>query len=153
GTLKGIVVAIVVSLVAMAYQAATPHVHVMARKRGTSFFRPMSAEHPDDETYSGLLMVRPEGRVFFANAERLGAQILQQVARESPRVVALDMSRVFDLEYTALKMLVNAEQRLREGGIELWLVGLNPGVLAMVNRTPLAATLGRERMHFNLDTA
>jgi high affinity sulfate transporter 1 len=153
GTLKGIVVAIVVSLVAMAYQAATPHVHVMARKRGTSFFRPVSDEHSDDETYPGLLMVRPEGRVFFANAERLGAQILQQVARESPRVVALDLSRVFDLEYTALKMLVNAEQRLREGGTELWLVGLNPGVLAMVNRTPLAATLGRERMHFNLDTA
>src|SRR5262249_48262933 len=35
GTLKGIVVAIVVSLVALAQQVANPPVHVMGRKRGT----------------------------------------------------------------------------------------------------------------------
>jgi hypothetical protein len=32
-------------------------------------------------------------------------------------------------------------------------VGLNPGVLTMVQRSPLGETLGRERMFFNLDRA
>ena len=95
-------------------------------------------------------MLRPEGRVFFVNAERLGDQIRDLVDETNPRVVALDLSRVHDIEYTALKMLVDGEQRMRERGVEVWLVGLNPEVLAMVRRSPLAATLGPERMHFNL---
>ena len=71
GTLKGILVAIVVSLVALAYQVANPPVHVLGRKPGTNVFRPRSTEHPEDETFPGLLLLRLEGRVFFANAERI----------------------------------------------------------------------------------
>ena len=46
GTLKGIVVAIILSLVALAYQVADPPVHVLGRKPGTNVFRPRSPEHP-----------------------------------------------------------------------------------------------------------
>jgi anti-anti-sigma regulatory factor len=67
--------------------------------------------------------------------------------------LALDLSGVFDLEYTALKMVTEGEKRQRERGVSLWLVGLNPDVLAMVQRSPLGETLGRERMHFNLEVA
>ena len=73
--------------------------------------------------------------------------------RRSPSVVVLDLRAVFDLEYTALKMLTEAEERQRERGVELWLVGLNPEVLSVVQRSPLGERLGRERMHFNLETA
>src|SRR5262249_43789514 len=82
GTLKGIVVAIILSLIALAHQVADPPVHVLARKRGTNVFRPQSAEHPDDETFPGLLLLRPEGRVFFANAERIQQKMLAHMARE-----------------------------------------------------------------------
>ncbi len=47
GTLQGILVAIVVSLVALAYQVADPPLHVMARKPGTNVFRPRSKEHAE----------------------------------------------------------------------------------------------------------
>jgi len=67
--------------------------------------------------------------------------------------VAVDLSGVFDLEYTALKMMIEGEKRERERGVLLWLVGLNPEVLAMVQRSSLAETLGRERMHFTLEVA
>ena len=152
GTLKGILVAIAVSMATLAFQAAKPQLYVLGRKRGTDVFRPLSGEH-DDETFPGLLMLRPEGRVFFVNAERLGDRIRDLVDQMHPRVIALDLSRVHDLEYTALKMLIDGEQRMRDSGVDVWLVGLNPEVLEMVRRSPLAATLGRERMHFNLATA
>src|SRR5262245_47149344 len=60
---------------------------------------------------------------------------------------------VFDLEYTALKMLTEAERKQRERGVLLWLVGLTPAVLAMAQHSPLGAALGRERMFFNLEQA
>ena len=68
GTLQGIVVAIVLSLIGLASQAANPKVYVIGRKRGADVLRPLSPEHPDDETFEGLLILRPEGRLFFANA-------------------------------------------------------------------------------------
>ena len=71
GTLKGIIIAIIVSMVALAYQAADPPVYVLGRKPGTNVFRPRSPENPGDETYSGLLLLRLEGRIFFVNAERM----------------------------------------------------------------------------------
>jgi sulfate permease, SulP family len=153
GTLKGILVAIILSLGALAHQMANPPVYLLGRKPGTNVFRPRSKEHPEDETVPGLLLVRPEGRIFFANAERIGQKIRALAAESQPKVVAIDLSAVFDLEYTALKMLTEGEKRQREQGIDLWLVGLTPAVLAMVLRAPLGRTLGRERMLFNLETA
>jgi MFS superfamily sulfate permease-like transporter len=42
GTMKGIVVAIIVSLVTLAHQVADPPVYVLRRKPGTNVFRPQS---------------------------------------------------------------------------------------------------------------
>ena len=75
------------------------------------------------------------------------------VADAKPRVVTFDLSRVPDLEYTALKMLTKAERRQRDRGVMVWLVGLNPEVLATVRRSSLGKILGRERMIFNLELA
>src|SRR5512139_1087302 len=116
GTLKGIVVAIIVSMIGLASQTAHPRVSVIGRKRGADVLRPLSAEHPDDETFEGLLILRPEGRLFFVNAQYVSDRIRALAAQYQPRVLALDMSRVPDLEYSALQMLMEREQRLTEGG-------------------------------------
>jgi sulfate permease, SulP family len=94
-----------------------------------------------------------EGRIFFLNARRIGEKIEPLVEETKPKVVAIDLSGVFDLEYTALKALIEAEKRLRESGVSLWLVDLTPPVLECVQRSSLGKTLGRERMHFDLEIA
>ena len=153
GTLKGIVVAIIVSMIGLASQSAYPRVYVIGRKRGEDVLRPLSPEHGDDETFEGLLILRPEGRLFFVNAQEVGRQIQALVAKYQPRVLLLDMSRVSDIEYSALQMLIEGERRMTEGGVEVWLAGLNPGVLATVRNTGLDKRLGRERMLFNARAA
>jgi sulfate permease, SulP family len=153
GTLKGIIVAVIVSLLALAQQASNPPLHVLRRKRGTQIFRPRSTQHADDESWPGLLVLRPEGRIFFANAERLGEKMRNEIQEAKPKVVILDCRAVIDIEYTALKMLELAEGNLRREGIVLWLTALNPSVLSVVRRSTLGTTLGRERMFFKLQTA
>jgi high affinity sulfate transporter 1 len=153
GTLQGIVVAVVLSLIGLFRQSARPQVYAIGRKRGADVLRPLSPEHPDDETFEGLLIARPEGRIFFVNAQSVADQLQELVAQHRPRVVALDMSRVPDIEYSALQMLIEGERRAPARGQELWLVGLNPGVLEVVRRSGLAERLGRERMLFNARAA
>jgi len=153
GTLKGIVVAIVVSMIGLTSQAANPRVSMIGRKRGADVLRPLSPEHPDDETFEGMLIVRPEGRLFFVNAQNVTEQIDAFVTKYQPRVLTLDMSRVPDVEYSALQALMSGEKRLTERGTSLWLVGLNPGVLEVVRRAGFDERLGHERMLFNARAA
>ncbi|MEM5341400.1 SulP family inorganic anion transporter [Paraburkholderia azotifigens] len=153
GTLNGILVAILVSLVALAYQVSDPPVYELRRMRGTNVFRPVSDQYPDDEEFPGLLLLRPEGRIFFVNASNIGHKIVPLIERTHPTVVALDMRAVFDLEYTALTMLTEAEKKYRDRGVSLWLVGLSPEVAAIVDNAPLGKTLGHERIFLNLEQA
>jgi sulfate permease, SulP family len=153
GTLKGIVVAIVVSMIGLAGQTASPRVSVIGRKRGADVLRPLSPEYPDDETFPGLLIVRPEGRLFFVNAPNVGEQINALVRRHQPRVLALDLSRVPDIEYSALQALMEGEKRLTEHGVDVWLAALNPGVLETVRNAGFDQRLGRERLLFNARAA
>ncbi len=153
GTLQGIPVAIIVSMVALAYQAANPPVYVLGRKPGTNVFRPRSPEHLDEESFPGLLMLRLEGRLFFLNAERVADRIHLLRADARPRVLLLDLSGVLDIECSALKMLAEADKRLREAGVTLWLAALAPEVYAVIERSPLGEALGRDRLFFNLELA
>ena len=153
GTLKGIIVAIIVSLVTLAYQVADPPVYVLRRKPGTNVFRPQSPEHPDDESFPGLLLLRPEGPIFFANAAQIAHKIEPLVRETQPKIVVVDASGVLDMEYTAVKMFAQLAKRQSQHGVQLWLIGMTPRVLAIVQRSPLGQLLGREGMHFNLEIA
>ena len=149
GTLKGIVVAIIVSMVGLASQTAHPRVSVIGRKRGADVLRPLSPEHPDDETFEGLLILRPEGRLFFVNAQNVADQIVALIAQHQPRVLVLDMSRVPDMEYSALQALMEGEKRATERGVVVWLAG--PQSQRTRERAACRArpAAGRERMLFN----
>ena len=149
GTLKGIVVAIIVSLIGLASQTAHPRVYVIGRKRGADVLRPLSPEHPDDETFEGLLILRPEGRLFFVNAQYVADQVRALVAQYKPRVMVVDMSRVPDIEFSALQMLIEGEKRWADRGLVCWVAGMNPGVLEVVRASGFDQALGRERLLFN----
>jgi SOS response regulatory protein OraA/RecX len=75
GTLKGVLVAVVISLVALMIYGLRSPVHVLGRKPGTNVFRPRSAEHPEDEAFPGLLLLGPEGLIYFGNVPRIAEQI------------------------------------------------------------------------------
>jgi high affinity sulfate transporter 1 len=153
GTLQGILVAVIASLVALAQQTYSPPVYVIGRKRGTEVFRPRSADHPDDDSWPGLLILRVEGRAFFLNAQQIGDKITQAIESSKPDVLLLDGSALIDIEYTALKMLSDAEAKLQQQGITLWLAALNPEALKMIQHSSLGEALGRPRMFFNLPSA
>jgi MFS superfamily sulfate permease-like transporter len=153
GTLQGIMIAILTSLVALFVRASSPRISILGRKPGTDVFRPQTPEHPEDESFPGLLLLRPEDRIFFANVQRVREQILGWMVERKPRVLALDLSGVPDVEYSALKALEEAHRRAAERQIQLWLVGLNPEVLDLVRRIGLADRLGREGMFFNCQAA
>ncbi len=153
GTLQGILIAVSISLLVLLYQANHPPVYALGRKPGTNIFRPLSDKYPEDETFPGLLIVRTEGRMTFASAPRIGGRFWELIHETSPRVLVVDFGAIPDIEYTALKMLIGAEEKLRDGGTTLWLAALNPEPLKVIERSPLGQILGHDRMFYNLEQA
>jgi len=153
GTLDGILVAVVISVLMLFYKANRRPVYEVGRRLGTDAFEPVAAGDARIATVPGLLMLRVEGRLHFANARRIGDKIWPLINEAKPRIVVIDMSAVLDLEYTALKALTEAEQKLRSLDMTLWLVAMNPQVHAAIKRSPLGKTLGTERMYFTLGDA
>jgi len=153
GTLRGILVAVLLSLLALAFHASRRPVLVLGRKPGTAVFRPRTQQHPEDETFPGLLLLKTEGMLHFANAQRIADLMWPLINEYKPRVLVLDCSAIPDFEYTALKRLTEAEKKLQQVGISLWLAGLNPEPLLLIQKSALGQTLGRTRMFFDLDHA
>jgi MFS superfamily sulfate permease-like transporter len=153
GTLHGILAAIVLSMAGLIRLGSVPRVEALGRKPGTHVFRPRSPEHPGDETFPGLLIARPMGRLYFGNVANVAQKVRDLAKGDIPRVLLLDFSAVPGLEYTALKVLGETQERLRESGTELWLAALNTEALELIRLTPLAARLGHERMFFTVEDA
>jgi len=152
GTLEGILLAVIISILALLYNAGHPPMYVVGRKPGTDVFRPVQ-DHPGDETFPGLLMLRTEGMMFFASAPRALGQMTELIREHQPQVVVLDCSAVPNFEYTALKEFSEYEDKLRTSGIQMWLAALNTEAFQVIERAPLGKTLGHERMFFNLEQA
>ncbi len=182
GTLEGILGAVLVSLLALVHQANHPKVYAIGRISGTDIFQALVPEHappagispplhtvgPDgqletdpcieagrgaDEVFPGLLIVRVEGRIYFANAQVVADKISHLIREHDPKVVLFDMGAVPDVEYTAIKTLTDGAERLRLRGIDLWLSGLNPDVFDTMRRTSLFRQLGRKRIFLNRQEA
>ena len=71
------------------------------------------------------------------------------MAQYPPRVLVLDLSRVPDIEYSALQALMEGEKRATDRGAVVWLAGPNLSVLEMVRHAGLDQRLGPERMLFD----
>jgi high affinity sulfate transporter 1 len=153
GTLKGILVAVILSLLSLLYQSSNPPVYAVRRRPGSTDFEPAGDAPLTDPALPGLLIVRAEGRVFFGNAQKIGDKLNALIEVAAPQVLILDCRAILDFEYTALKALVEWELAMRQQGVEVWLAALNPESLAQVRRTTLAETLGERRLFPSLHSA
>lgn len=149
GTLEGILFAVVISILTLFYQANHPPVYAVAYNRDKQIFRRVG-ENDRDQTFPGLLILRTEGRLTFANAAAARDKMQVLIEQTQPRVLVLECSAIPDIEYTALMMLTEADENLRKRGITLWLAAVNPDLLKTLQQTSLGAALGRARMFFNL---
>ena len=152
GPLRGLLIAVAISVLSLMVQSARPLVYALSYNREREIFR-RAGECPEDELIPGLLILRVEGRLMFINASNVSEKIQALVEECDPRVIILDCSAIFDIEYTALVRLTEAEHQLRERGVMLWLSGVNPGVETIVRRSPLLAALGESRVFHDLHDA
>jgi len=124
GILNGLLVAIAFSLIMLLRQLATARLSVLGRLSDGHDFVDI-AKHPDAAELPGLLIVRPEEPLFFANAEAVLAQVRHRAQEHiGLRQVILSLEESPDLDGTVLESLADLVTWLDAHGIELRLARL-----------------------------
>lgn len=119
GILNGLLFAIAFSLVMLLRQLATPRLGILGRLADGHDFVD-TAQHPEALQVPGMLIVRPEEPLFFANAEAMLAQARERVkASQGLRRVVLSLEESPDLDGTSLESLADFATWLASRGIEL----------------------------------
>jgi MFS superfamily sulfate permease-like transporter len=108
GALKGICFAVVVSLVILVYRVAEPPVHILGRVGEKD--RWFSTSRTEARTVPGMLVVRVDGPLFYANAESIEETMSQMELDEGDRgnpirAVVFSASAVTFLDSTGLQVL------------------------------------------------
>jgi high affinity sulfate transporter 1 len=137
--LTGLIMAIGVSFLLLLARVSRPYWSVLGRTgdEESDDFAFQSVEmHPDAETFPGLLIIRFDAELFFANAT-VFADHVHAAIRESdpkPRVVLIDAEAISDIDATALSVVGDLRTELASEGIELWIARLKTRVSEMHER-------------------
>jgi SulP family sulfate permease len=136
GVEEGIVIGVVLSLAVVVWRSSRPHMAVVGRVPGTEHFR--NIDRHDVELAHGLIALRIDESMYFANAQVLEDKIESLVAASSDtRAVLLIMSAVNQLDSTALTMLDELEKNLQAKNISLQFAEIKGPVLDRLLNTDL----------------
>lgn len=141
--LPGLFIGIGVSLLLLLYRASHPHLAELGRVPGTEDQYTDRDRHPDNEALPGLLLLRVEGALFFANADAVRRSIQARVAAPGLRGVILDAESVSSIDVTAVRMLGELTDQLETGGVRLVIAGDLGQVRDVLRRQAVVGGLDR----------
>ena len=120
GVLEGIVVAIALSLAAFVHHASRPYRTELGLIPGVRGYHDL-ARHPEAHRIPGVVIVRFDAPVFFANGTLFADHVRAVVARAGARVgtVVLAAEPITDVDSTGLDSLVELDDGLRAQGVRL----------------------------------
>jgi sulfate permease, SulP family len=154
GILKGLVIAVGVTLIAVMTKLSTPQESVLGKIPGTDNFGDVRW-YPEAETIEGLLIVRPNAILFFANANRVLNHIrtLMKGAVSPVRGVILDLEASPEVDITSVQMLEQLNSELKAAGTRLYLAKVPNRVLELFDRSGFLAKLQDDQICEHVRTA
>jgi high affinity sulfate transporter 1 len=133
--LQGLLIAVILSLFALVWHASKPKLAVLGRVPNSIDFSNVR-HHPENITVPGLLMVRPENGVFFANAAGIRDDIVHEVEASAVLVkqVLIDLASTSDLDAPSADMLIELHKELRERDVRLILTRMITAARVVLER-------------------
>ena len=148
GPLYGLLIAIGQALLGLVYRFSRIDVDVMGRVTGEKAAWGSIRNHPERRTYDGIVVVRLDAPLFWANASHACDWILRRVQEggNDVRAVLLDLEATSQLDTTSIDALELLFQRLHDRGIDLYLVRVFYHARQKLARAGFIDRLGEERM-------
>jgi SulP family sulfate permease len=154
GVMPGLLLGIVASILLFITLNTRPYTAILGRLPNTNIFR--NVEHfPEAETIPGLVILRIDASLYFANVVFLKARI-REICRSHAadlRALILDASAVNDLDSSADTALHQLSDEFKKKGIAFYIAGVKAPVRKVMQRSGLYSTLGGDHFFFTIDAA
>ncbi|MBT8363072.1 MAG: sulfate permease [Deltaproteobacteria bacterium] len=154
GTLQGVLIGLLLSLLVLIARSARPHIPVLGRSPGTDVFHSLD-QYPDSETYPGLVIIRFDGPLYFATANALRDKVRAVVTDVAPSVtmVLIDMESVNYLDLEGSDMLKEIAENMKGAGVKIHLARVKHEVMEMLEKDGVDQIIGHDHIHSKVGAA
>ncbi len=153
--LQGMIIGLLASLLLVVYKSSRPHLSSLGRIPGVPGAYSGLSRHPENTPVPGVLILRLDAPMYYANAltvrERFKALVAE--AQPPPRAVVLDSAGQDELDITSAEVLKGLLVELKEKGIEIYVAELHAPVREFSQKTGLLEMIGEDHIFPTVETA
>jgi MFS superfamily sulfate permease-like transporter len=148
GIIAGILIGVVLSLLLLIARSSQTSVRPLGREPATGVFHALS-DQDDLQTTPGIVVVRIDGPLFFADADRFRARVRELTHGDGvpTTAVVVDAESIFLTDTDGADILTQLAGELRADGISLILAHAHPTSLALWERAGVVKALGAGNVH------
>jgi len=154
GILNGLLVAIAFSMIMLLRQLATPRLSELGQLGDSHDFVDIERQHPNVHALAGVLILRPEEPLFFANAETVFAHARHRIEerRDLHRVI-LSLEATPDFDSTVLEALADFAAWVAARGLVLCIARLKDDARELLLRAGLPQLPERALVYWSVADA
>ena len=150
GVLAGVMIGIGLSLLWLISVATRPPMPLLGREPGTQVFRELD-EHPADEQFPGVVVLRLDGGLFFATSDALEDRV-REVALSTPGItgIVLDCEGIDFIDSQGSAKMGEILELTKQAGVTLRLARVKPAVQELLRRDGFLDRIGEDKIHGNV---
>jgi high affinity sulfate transporter 1 len=143
GPLYGLLAAVALSLLGILYRSSRVDIDVLGMIPGEKAGWGAVTGHPERRQVPGVLVLRLDAPLFWANSEWTATRLLDHVESEpGVQAVVLDLEATGQMDATTVSMLTEVLRRLRRGDVELFIARLHYPARVVLEHAGFTEELG-----------
>jgi high affinity sulfate transporter 1 len=153
--LEGMLLGLILSVLLMVYRSSRPHLSRLGRVPNAPGAYSDLGRHPENVPVPGLLILRLDAPLYYANALTVAEEVKRLVAEASPRpsAVLFEAATQDDLDITSAEVLKSLYSGLKEQGIDIYLAEVHAPVWEFAGRMGLTELVGADHIYPTVDAA
>jgi sulfate permease, SulP family len=153
--LPGMIIGVAASLLFMIYRSSRPHISSLGRAPGVPGAYSDLTRHPEDIPVPGVLIVRLDGQLYYANALTTRDWVKAMIAALAPppRAVIFDLGAQDQIDVTSAGVVKSLLKELRSQGIDVYWADVHAPVLEFALKTGLVDSVDKDHFFPTVDAA
>ncbi len=153
--LQGMIIGLLASLLFVIYRSSRARLSSLGRVPGVPGVYSDVARHPDDTPVPGVLILRLDAPVYYANALTVREAVREMIAGQEPppRAVVLDTGTQDELDVTSTDMVKGLVKQLHDGGLQVYFADVHAPILERGRETGLLEAIGEDHVFPTVDAA
>ena len=153
--LQGMVIGLVASLLFVVYKTSRPHIASLGRVPGVPGAYSDLNRHPENVPVPGVLIVRLDAQLYYANALTVRDRVKAMVAEMEtpPRAVIFDAAAQDEIDVTSTDIINSLVKELHRKGIDVYIADVHAPVFEHGRKTGLLESIGEDHVFLTVDAA